>query len=170
MSETRKDGQEEAGWVSKSQIKRELAALQQLGARLVKLNPEQWWQLELGEPLLDALNESKRIKGHSAMRRHMRRLGKLLRNENADRVEMLSAQLGAKNLQESHRLHRLERWRERLISESDQALEDLLQQCPSADRQHLRQLIRACRRESEQEKPPAAQRKLFRYLRELPLD
>ena len=170
MNEKQNINPEETGWVSKSQIKRELAALQQLGARLVELNAEQWRQLDLNESLLAALEESRRIKGHSAMRRHIRRLGKLLKDENADRVKMLFAQLGEKHLQETHRFHRLERWRERLINECDQAFEDLLQQCPDADRQHLRQLIRTCRKESEQERPPAAQRKLFRYLRELPLE
>ena len=170
MHEEHIDRREEDGCVSKSQIKRELAALQQLGARLLKLNAEQWRQLQLNEPLLDALEESKKIRGHSAMRRHMRRLGKLLRDENTDRIEMLYEQLDAKSLSESFRFHRLERWRERLISEGDQALEDLLQQCASADRQHLRQLIRTCRKEREQQKPPTAQRKMFRYLRGLPLD
>lgn len=170
MSEEQYFGREETGWVSKSQIKRELAALQHLAARLLKLNTDQWRQLKLGEPLFDALEESKRIRGHSAMRRHLRLLGKLLRDENTDRIAMLFEQLDAQNLNESFRFHRLERWRERLISEGDQALEDLLQQCSTADRQHLRQMIRTCRKEREQERPPVAQRKLFRYLRELPLE
>jgi ribosome-associated protein len=38
---------------------------------------------------------------------------------------------------------------------------------PEADRQQLRQLVLQHQREQQRGKPPAASRKLFRYLREL---
>jgi ribosome-associated protein len=38
---------------------------------------------------------------------------------------------------------------------------------PEADRQHLRQLLRQHQKEQAGNKPPAAARKLFKYLREL---
>ena len=38
---------------------------------------------------------------------------------------------------------------------------------PGADRQQLRQMILQHQRESQRDQPPAASRKLFRYLREL---
>jgi ribosome-associated protein len=38
---------------------------------------------------------------------------------------------------------------------------------PEADRQQLRQLVLQHQREIQRGKPPAASRKLFRYLREL---
>ena len=41
-----------------------------------------------------------------------------------------------------------------------------MQRWPQADRQHLRQLLLQHQREAQQQKPPAASRKLFRYLRE----
>jgi ribosome-associated protein len=56
------------------------------------------------------------------------------------------------------------------LQEGDAAINDLLAQCPEADRQQLRQLVRAGVRERQSERPPAAQRKLFKYLRELSLD
>ena len=46
-------------------------------------------------------------------------------------------------------------------------MQALLEAFPGGDRQLLRQLIRQHRREVEADKPPAASRKLFRYLREL---
>jgi len=155
---------------SKSQIKREMHALQDLGERLVELKPQAWEAFPLSQTLLDALQESRRIKGHNAMRRHIRRLGKLLREEDAEQVTLLFQQFDRDHLKETQRLHQLERWRERLLNEGDEALQDLLAQCPTADRQQLRQLIRGGRKEREAEKPPAIQRKLFRYLRELELD
>ncbi|MCW8884628.1 MAG: DUF615 domain-containing protein, partial [Motiliproteus sp.] len=42
-----------------------------------------------------------------------------------------------------------------------------LEAYPSGDRQHLRQLVRNAVKEAQQNKPPAASRKLFKYIREL---
>ena len=66
---------------------------------------------------------------------------------------------------EAARLHRLERWRERLISEGDEALGDLLAERPDLDRHQLRTLIRAARKDREQGKTDG-DRRLFRFLRE----
>jgi ribosome-associated protein len=46
-------------------------------------------------------------------------------------------------------------------------MEKVLTEYPDADRQHLRQLITAAVKERELQQPPAAARKLFRYLRDL---
>lgn len=155
--------------VSRSQVKREMLALQALAARLMELSPEQWQGLGLGPMTLEALEESRRIKSHNARRRHTRRLGKLLRNEETERVEALFGRLDNAHLEDTRRLHRLEAWRERLLAEGDEALESLLTEAPGADRQRLRQLIRDGRREREAGRAPANQRKLFKYLRELGL-
>jgi len=161
--------EEEQQSVSKSEIKRELLTLQLLGERLVKLHPQQWEQFGLSQIMLEALEESRRIKNHNAMRRHVRRLGKLLRNEDAALVQTLFGRMDNEHLEDTDRFHRLEQWRERLLTEGDIALQALLEIAPEADRQHLRQLIRAGRREREQAQSPAAQRKLFKYLKELDL-
>ncbi|HHJ81221.1 MAG TPA: DUF615 domain-containing protein, partial [Candidatus Tenderia electrophaga] len=42
-----------------------------------------------------------------------------------------------------------------------------LNQHPEADRQHLRQLMRSAKKESERNKPPRAARELFQYLKQL---
>ncbi len=52
------------------------------------------------------------------------------------------------------RLHRLEQWRERLITEGDSALNELMSQFHELDRQKLRQLIRTANKERELNKPP----------------
>ena len=51
------------------------------------------------------------------------------------------------------RFHELEQWRERLISEGSEALNERLEAFPGADRQHLRQLIRNALREHAAGKP-----------------
>ena len=64
-------------------------------------------------------------------------------------------------------LHKVETWRTRLLEDGDTALADLLSEFPSADRQHLRQLVRNAGEERLKNKPPHAFRELFRELREL---
>jgi ribosome-associated protein len=151
---------------SKSQIKREMLALQALGERLMGLRPEQWGLFPLGPRLLEALEESRRIRGHSALRRHVRRLGKLISEEDPEAIRAVMERLDSAHQGETGRLHLLERWRERLIAEGDEALAELATEYPQVDRQQVRQLVRDARKEADHGKPPAAARKLFRLLRE----
>ena len=163
------DGAEQAP-VSKSEIKREMLALQALGERLIKLKPALWEGLGLGPEMLDALRESRRIKSHNALRRHVRRLGKLLQHEETAQVERLFARMDREQLQDKAHFHRLERWRERLLEGGDKVLGELMDACPKVDRQHLRQLVRGAQKERSEERPPVMQRKLFKYLRGLEFD
>jgi len=156
--------------VSKSEIKRDLLALQKLAERLLDLSPGQWAQLRFNPQMMEALQESRRVKGNNAMRRHIRRLGKLLREEDSERVAALFRNIDGRHEEENRRFHKLERLRDRLMHGDKVALTELLQLCPSANRQRITQYIRAGKRELEQEKPPQAQRKLFKYLKELPLE
>ncbi len=151
---------------SKSQIKRDMLALQELGERLMGMRPEQWAQFPLGTRLLEALEESRRIRGHSALRRHVRRLGKLISEEDPEAIREVMERLDSAHQGETRRLHLLERWRDRLIAEGDEALAELLIDYPDVDRQQIRQLVRDARKEAERGKPPAASRKLFKMLRE----
>ena len=155
---------------SKSEIKRELAGLQRLAERLLTVGPGQWQSLGFGPKMMEALEESTRVKGNNAMRRHVRRLGKLLRDEDSERVRALFADIDNLQRAENDRFHRLEQWRARLLRGGDAAINELIELCPEADRQQLRQLVRAGAREQEAGKAPVAQRKLFKYLRELPLE
>jgi len=160
-------GAQDEELISKSELKREMLALQSLGERLVKLKPALWAQFNFSPVMLAALEESRRIKSHNAMRRHLRRLGKLLQTEDAELVAKLFSRMDNEQLQDTGHFHRLERWRDRLVGEGDKILGELLDVCPNADRQQLRQLIRSAQKELREHRAPAAQRKLFRYLREL---
>ena len=64
-------------------------------------------------------------------------------------------------------MHRVEEWRERLLEDGDDALAGFIALHPSADRQHVRQLVRNALAERKANKPPHASRELFRALREL---
>ncbi len=62
------------------------------------------------------------------------------------------------------RFHRLEHWRDALLERGDDALGEVLEAFPHADRQRLRQLVRNARDEQQRGKPPRAARELFRLL------
>jgi Uncharacterized protein conserved in bacteria len=54
-----------------------------------------------------------------------------------------------------------------LLTDGDQALADLLDEFPTADRQKLRQLVRNALDERAKNKPPRAFRELFREVRDV---
>lgn len=151
---------------SKSRRKRESSALQDIGKALVQLPTDRIRKLDLPEPLRDAVLEARRINSHSALRRQMQYIGKLMRDVDAEPiVEQLAAIQGASDVAKA-RFHALERWRERLLAD-DEALTELLVRYPDAHAQQLRQLIRNSRRETADGKPPRSSRALFRMLAEL---
>jgi ribosome-associated protein len=144
-----------------------MSALQQLGERLTTLSPAVLARMPLSAALQEALDESKRIKSLNALRRHYRRLGKLLRGEDLDSIRQVVGEIDNQHQGDVNRFHALERWRDRLLDQASDAFGEFMQAYPEADRQHLRQLIQAARREREQDRPPISYRKLFKYLREV---
>jgi len=122
-------------------------------------------QLGLSESTWAAINETPRIRDPRARGRHWKRIANLLEREDMHAVHALLDGAEAREREAAARHHRLERWRERLITEGDGALSELLAAHPHADRQQLRTLMRAAQRDRDRGRPDA-QRKLFRFLRE----
>ncbi|MCB1859373.1 MAG: DUF615 domain-containing protein [Gammaproteobacteria bacterium] len=150
--------------VSKSQRKREMLALQQMGARLMSLKPSQWLELGLSSSVMQALDESLRIKGQGARRRHERRLGKLLREAQPDAVERALSRMDGSHDEEVRRLHRIESWRDRLLTDPGSAMQALQEICPDIDRQQVEQLVRVALSEGQSNRARVARRKLFGLL------
>ncbi|MCO4756538.1 MAG: DUF615 domain-containing protein [Oceanospirillaceae bacterium] len=163
-----KDDSSEEEWVSKTQIKKEMLALQTLGEKLSTLTAEQLKTVPMSEPLRAAIEECSRIKPRSgAMKRHMNYVGRLMRTEDAEEIEQAMGRFEAGSQAHTAMFHRLERWRDRLIEGGNDELQTYLAENPEADIQHLRQLIRNAKKEAEKQQAPATARKLFKYLREL---
>lgn len=153
---------------SKSALKRQMTALQKLGEELVGLSDRELARIPIAdEDLHRVILEARGINSRSARRRHLQYLGKLMRSVDPEPIERALAELHQGRRESARAFQGLEHWRDRLLAEGDGALDELLADQPGADRQQLRQLIRQHRREVEAGKPPAASRKLFRYLREL---
>jgi ribosome-associated protein len=141
--------------------------LQKLGERLTRMPATQLARMPLSEEMRTALAEAARIKSHNALRRHFRRLGKLLRSEDLEPIRQVIDEIDGNHQIGVDRFHALERWRERLIDGGSDDFGEFLNTYPNADRQHLRHLLQAVQRERAREQPPAAYRKLFKYLREV---
>ncbi|MBU2710083.1 DUF615 domain-containing protein [Zooshikella sp. WH53] len=154
---------------SKSQLKREMHALQALGQRLLELKPDILKQIPLNDRLRQAVEEGKRIKSFNAQKRHLQFIGKLMRDQDTEAIIATLDRLDSTSEESARRFHLLERWRDRLLDDttSQESLNELVTQCPEVEIQHVRQLIRQAHKETAANKPPSASRKLFRYLREL---
>ncbi len=151
---------------SKSQLKREAHALQQLGAALVEAPERDWLALQLPASLIEALRQAAKITSHSARKRQLQLIGKLMRAIDPQPIQQYFDNLNQVSRQQVRAQHEAEHWRERMISEGDSAIEAWLSEHPAGDRQHLRQLVRQASKEQATDKPPRSSRSLFRYLRE----
>ena len=152
---------------SKSQIKREMHDLRDLGEELVKLPADQFEKINLPEELRDAIIEARRIHQHGAHKRQLQYIGRLMRKQDSAPIQEQLDTVKGQSHQAAQALHYIEQWRNRLLGEGDTALEDMVQQYPQVDRQYLRQLIRNATKELHANRPPKSSRALFRYLRDL---
>ena len=151
---------------SKSQLKREMHALQALGETLIAMKPAERARFPLSDDMLRAIEETSRIRSHGGRRRHMQYVGKLIRKEDLTAIQGVFDDIEQEKEQRDHAFHRLEKWRDRLVDEGDDAVDLFMADYPNADRQALRQLVRNARKEREQGKPPTSSRKLFKHLRD----
>ena len=151
---------------SKSQKKREMEALQDLGAELVELGRERLAKIDLPEDLRDAVRDAQRFTKHEARRRQLQYIGRLMRGIDAAPIRAALDEIKGVSAAATARMHALERLRTRLL-EDENVLGEIAGQHPGADLQHLRQLRRNALKEQLQNKPPRAYRELFRVLRDM---
>ncbi|UXY13779.1 DUF615 domain-containing protein [Chitiniphilus purpureus] len=156
--------------VSKSQMKRDMHALQALGEALVPLDRKYLESLALPDKLFDALIEAKRLKAHGAIARQRQYIGKLMRDVDPAPIQALLDKLAGVSDRHTAWLHQLERLRERLLAEP-KAVEDFIGEHPDVDIQRLRQLIRNAQKEradaaAGKMAPPKAFRELFQLLKD----
>lgn len=152
---------------SKSQVKREMTALQDLGRDLVKLSNKELERIPLPEKLAEAIKLARSINSNSGLRRQMQYIGRLMREIDADPIQRAYDLLCSGKRESAEQFHHIEEWRDRLIAEGDDAVEEFLADHPAAERQRLRQLLLNIKKEQEKNQPPKSARLLFRYLREL---
>jgi ribosome-associated protein len=89
-----------------------------------------------------------------------------MRKIDPEPIERQLAAFRGESNEEKALMHRIERWRERLI-EQDDALTLFVNEYAAADITQLRQLIRNARHEATQNKPPKSSRLIFKLVREV---
>jgi len=152
---------------SKSQVKRDCDHLVHLGEEILKLKKEEINSLELPDELEEAVSTALKIKSRSGLKRQRLYIGKLLRSIDNETIKAKVKKIQHQHDTNTAQFKRLERWRDSLINNDKDTLNEVISYFPTIDRQHINQLIRAAHQELKLNKPPAASRKLFKYLREL---
>ncbi len=152
---------------SKSQVKRECDHLTDLGEELLKLKPDDLNSLKLPDALQLAISTALKIKSRSGLKRQRQYIGKLMRSLDSENIEAQLRKIQHHHDTNTAAFKRLEKWRDNLIDNDKNTLNEVIVRFSGLDRQHINQLIRAANKEREQNKAPTASRKLFKYLREL---
>ena len=156
---------EDENSISKSQKKRDMLALQDIGEELVALSSEAINKLDLPDHLRTAVVDAKKIpkSKYGGMKRQMQYIGRLMRQiDPLPIIEQLNS-LKAPNKKDTALHHLAERWRERLL-EDDSALGGFLNEFPEADRVALEQYVRATKDDKAKGKPPKHFRLLYQLL------
>lgn len=148
---------------SKTQLKKNMHELQELGEMLTTLSKDKLDQLDLPESLRDALDELNRVGKHEATRRHMQFIGKLMRDIDPEpiRAQIDRWEMGTRANKAAFKAS--ERWRDRLIAEPD-ALAEFATQQPDIDREALNEQLKRARLQAARGEAPAASRQVFRMI------
>ena len=152
--------------ISKSEIKRQMTALQKLGEEMIGLSKDKLDKLDLPENLRDAINAAKRITAHGGLRRQMQYIGRLMRIIDAQPIAAQLEKWRNHHSDENVIFHQMEQLRTRLL-EDDASITQFISDYPNADAQQLRALIRNARKEALLQQPPKSTRTLFKLIRSI---
>ena len=152
---------------NKTQIKKDMAVLFALSEEMSELSAAQLKYLELPENIHKALVEVSGMPHKGARKRLLKFITGQLHKTDVEPILEKLARLKSKSAHAVREHHIVERWRDKLIAGGNDALTELLDEQPHADRQQLRQLLRNIQKETEAAKPPKSSRLLYRYLKNL---
>ena len=153
---------------SKSQLKREMTALQDLGEELMRLPQAKLRELPLPEKLYEAIELAQRIRDREGLRRQRQYIGKLMRDVDAAPLRDALSKDGAGHRAEVAAMHGAERWRERLLAEPGAAAA-FRAAYPEVGPQ-LEELIEGARAEASAPQNGRRYRQLFRFVRDTLLE
>ncbi len=152
---------------NKTQIKKDMAVLFALSEEMSELSATQLKCLELPENIHKAVVEVSGMPHKGARKRLLKFVTGQLHKIDVEPILEKLARMKNKSAHAVREHHIAERWRDKLIAEGSNALTELLNEQPQADRQQLRQLLRNAQKEVEAAKPPKSSRLLYRYLKDL---
>lgn len=150
--------------ISKTQMKKRMDELQDLGMELTRLSAETLKKIDLPEDLYEAVREYKKITSNGALKRQTQYIGRLMRETDPAPIREFLAKLKGENTAHNAFLQRIEQMRVRLLA-NDDALTVFVADYPHADTGALRTLIRNTRKEQELGKPPKNFRALYQEIK-----
>lgn len=153
------------GRPSKSQRKRDMVALQELGESLISLAPEQLERMDLPEDLAEAIRFYHILKDKEAKRRHQQFIGTVMRRIDAEPLRQALQELDQLRYQQAEEFHQIEIWRDALVEGDGDVLTEMVGRF-GVDPQQVRQLARLAAAEKAAGKPSKNGRALFRLLRQ----
>lgn len=155
---------------SRTQLKKEAAALQRIGERLVGLSDEQLKRMRLPQALMAAIEATQQMTSRGARRRQLQYIGTIMRTVDVEPIQKALREIEQGAYRQAQAFHRLESWRDRLVAGDDRLMDEILSAYPQADRQRLGQLVRSARKRNTDTAAPKSARHLFRYLKTLTQD
>jgi ribosome-associated protein len=150
---------------NKTQIKKDIAVLFALSEEMSELSAGQLKTLELPELINKAVVEVSGMPHKGARKRLLKFITGQLHKIDLEPILEKLACIKNKSAHAVREHHAVERWRDRLIAEGNDALTELFDEQPHADRQLLRQLLRNAQKEIEAGKSPKSSRLLYRQLK-----
>lgn len=167
------DSPQDADWEtdepSKSELKRRMTGLRKLADELSRIPQADLLDFDLVPSLVDSIETAKRLKSSNARNRQLRHASKLLDKSGEEVIEQLQGYFESKRLkaQSFNAVHKLiESWRDRISSNPNDAIQELINEYPAVDRQEIRTLARHAAKEKASGTAMTQQRKLFCYLRD----
>lgn len=151
---------------SRTQIKKEMEALQAVGKKLTELKPSQRKEVPMSDELRNAIHlYCNNITQREARRRQMQYIGKLMRSEDIDAIQAVIDRFDTSSQAYAQALHQCEVWREKLMNGGKEAITDFVSKHPDVDIQLLRQLTRNAIKDAQQNKNTGASKKLFQLIK-----
>lgn len=154
---------------TRTQQRRDALAVLALATQLSEMPQSKLARANLPDDVMRELDNLRRINSHIARKRQLAFLAKVMRRHEDEAFDAVRALLGENREQlrkETAAMHRLEALREKLLDNED-TLQELIDQHPAIDRQHVRSLVRQARIERDGNKPPRAYREIFQLLKQI---
>lgn len=151
---------------TKTELKRQAQAVQDLADRLIDAPADVVAGLDLPQKLADAITLARRITSRAALLRQRQFVAKLMRGIDAEPVRVALAAGANAARQEAARFRRAERWRDRLVEEGQAAIAEFAAEF-AADSGELQKLVAAALAERRSGRAAGAARRLFRRVRDI---
>jgi ribosome-associated protein len=149
---------------SKTQRKRDALALQKLGKQLTAVSPEKLQQLPITNEVITAIHEYNRLpNSHGAKKRQLQFIGRLMRDCDFTAITSALSELPATRKISNKEIEPGITWCEKILSDGDQQINEIVHRYPGLERQKLRQLYRDFGRATDPQREKLRQ-KLENYL------